>query len=332
MFGSSAHESDRIFHRVGRDDFAAVALGRSRRIFPATLLGACLLVVALAVAACAPSGSPTPTPIGATPTGAPSPVSSGGTPPVTSTVGAAGTATPESRAQSSATAQAEGTFVARAVEGTVTVKVQALATAATLSAQATAAAVAPTPETAGSATPVVPTPAPATSPAVPTRSVASACRVQPVRGFSLVYTANAAVVSGLGCAVDAEVGTSSSMQSFEGGLMLEFGNAKQVLVLRTSGAAWSAVDDSYQTGQPLPTPTIVAPAGRFAPVGSFGLVWEQQPEVHTQLGWATAPEQKFTTGAVQEFAHGRMVWTPNKIIYVLYSDNTWQSFPDTFQG
>ncbi|HVC35607.1 MAG TPA: hypothetical protein VNL16_19035 [Chloroflexota bacterium] len=332
MFDRIGHETKRIFQRGGGDDLADVSHRRDRRFFPAIFLGVSLLVLALAVAACSPFGSPTPSPIGATPTGAASPVPSGGTALATPTVGAAGTATPDQQPASTATVQAQGTIVARAVEGTVTVKVQALATAATLSAQQTAAAGAPSPATTGAATPAVLTPTPATASPVPTRSVASACRVQPVRGFSLVYTANATVASGLGCAVDTEVGTSSAMQSFDGGLMLAFGNAKQVLVLRTSGATWSAVADNYQTGQPLPTPTIVAPAGRFAPVGSFGLVWQQQPNVHTQLGWATAPAQTFTTGAVQEFAHGRMVWTPNKIIYVLYADNTWQSFPDTFQG
>lgn len=332
MIGRIGRETNRIFQRIGGDDLADVSHRRDRRFFPAALLGVSLLVVALAVAACSPSGSPALTPIGATPTGAPSPVPSGGTALATTTVGANGATARDQQIPSTATVQAEGTIVARAVERTVTVKVQALATAATLSAQETAAAVAPNRETTGSATPVVPTPTPATASPVPTQSVASACRVQPVRGFSLVYTANVAVAAGLGCAVDAEVGTSSSMQKFEGGLMLAFGNAKQVLVLRTSGAAWSAYDDTYQAGQPLPTPTIVAPAGRFAPVGSFGLAWEQQPDVHTQLGWATAPEQTFTTGAVQEFAHGHMVWTPNKLIYVLYADNTWQSFPDTFQG
>src|SRR6185437_15914979 len=128
----------------------------------------------------------------------------------TTTVGAKGTNTPDQQTPSTATVQAEGTIVAHAVEGTVTA--QALATAATLSAQETAVAVAPTGETTGSATPVVPAPTPATSPPVPTRSVASACRVQPVRGFGLVYTANAAVASRLGCAFEAEVGTTLSMQ------------------------------------------------------------------------------------------------------------------------
>jgi hypothetical protein len=108
--------------------------------------------------------------------------------------------------------------------------------------------------------------------------------------------------------------------------------AKQILVFQTTGAAWTSYVDNYQSGQALPTPTVVAPSGRFTPVTSFGLLWEQQPDVRSQVGWATAPQQTFTTGAQEQFAHGQMVWTPNQVIEVLYSDNTWQSFPNTFQG
>jgi hypothetical protein len=56
------------------------------------------------------------------------------------------------------------------------------------------------------------------------------------------------------------------------------------------------------------------------------------PDVRGEVGCATAPEQALTTGAEEQFAHGRMVWTPNQIIEVLCSDHIWQSFPDTFQG
>jgi len=29
-------------------------------------------------------------------------------------------------------------------------------------------------------------------------------------------------------------------------------------------------------------------------------------------------------------SYGRMLWTSDRLIYVLYTDGTWQSFPDTF--
>jgi len=151
-----------------------------------------------------------------------------------------------------------------------------------------------------------------------------------VRGFALVYTTNPTVAARLACPLRPEVGSGSSSQTFTGGLMLEI--APQIYILRNQGTTWSSVIDGYQNGQPLPTPTLVPPSGSFAPVGGFGLAWEQQPGVRDQLGWATAARQDFTTGASEEFTHGRMLWTPNRVIYVLYADNTWQSFPDNFQG
>jgi hypothetical protein len=216
-----------------------------------------------------------------------------------------------------ATAQSEATTVARTVDATVAATSQATATVA--NAQLTPAA----------ATPTTGTGIAATSVPSPSAAVGAVCATQPVRGFGLLYTTNASVASRLGCAVDSEVGSPSSTQPFESGLM--FWIAKQVYVLRNSNS-WSVFVDNYQNGQPLPTPTVVAPAGRFAPLGEFGLVWEQQPDVRSQLGWATGPILAGNTGAQERFAHGTMVWTPTKTIYVLYSDNTWQSFPDNFQG
>jgi hypothetical protein len=270
--------------------------------------------------------------VSAAPTSAPIPSPSQAASPASPTADVAGTATAQAPANATTTAQTEGTAVARAVDATVTVAVQALATAATLSAQQTATAPTPTSATASSATPAVPTPSPVTAPPSPTTSVASACPAQTVRGFGLIYTTNAAVASRLGCALEGEAGTSSATQPFENGLLIAFGVTKQIFVLKNSGATWVAYPDDYQSGQPLPTATVVAPTGRFAPSGGFGLAWERQPDVRAQLGWAMAPEQDFTTGALQIFAHGRMFWTADKMIYVLYSDNTWQKFPDTFQG
>jgi hypothetical protein len=239
-----------------------------------------------------------------------------------------GTATAEAPANATTTAQ--GTAVAQAVAATVTVEVQALATAAMRSAQATVTAAVPTSGPVSPATPPAPTAYPAPPAPSPTRQIAPGCGVQPVRGFGLVYATNPTVASRLGCPVQPEAGAPSASQTFTGGLMLEV--ARQIFVLRNQGATWSSTFDTYQNGQPLPTPTVVAPPGSFAPVGGFGLVWQQQPGVRDQLGWAVAAQQDFTAGASEEFAHGHMLWTPNRVIYVLYADNTWQSFPDNFQG
>ncbi|HLZ08952.1 MAG TPA: hypothetical protein VKT80_10220, partial [Chloroflexota bacterium] len=235
-----------------------------------------------------------------------------------------GTATAAAMANDLATAQTVSTVIASAVEGTVTARIQGVASATALAAQATATPI-PTVNS-GSATPTA-------ANASPTPSVAaSTCPAQPVRGFGLLYSSNAPVAARLGCAVEGEVGTTSAVQIFDGGVMLEFGNSKQVLILLNAGATWSAIPDSYQAGKPLPTATVVPPAGRVAPVNAFGLAWQQQADARAQLGWPTGPEQQFPTGATELFAHGRMLWTPNLVDYVLFFDGTWQSYPDKFQG
>ncbi len=278
-------------------------------------LAAAVMVAGLAVA-CTQPGPSNPTPTVQTPVSAATSLPTAGEASPSPTTESA---SPTALVNGTATVQAEATVIAIAVEGTVTAKLHGVGTATALSALATPTAVAPT-NGPGSVTPT------AAVAAVP------ACPAQPVRGFGALYNSQSTVATRLGCAVQAETGTSSTIQLFDGGVMLEFGNSKQIIVLRNIGSTWSVVSDAYLVGQALPTPTVTPPSGRFAPLNGFGQVWQQQVDIQTQLGWATAPEQQFPTGASEQFAHGRMFWTPNKIDYVLYSDNTWQSFPDTFQG
>jgi hypothetical protein len=287
---------------------------------PAKWLAA-ILFASVALAACSPPVPAVLTPVAASPTSATTPTVSPGAAPSPTVVDAAATQT----------AQFQATAVAQAVQATVAVAAQGLATAAARSVQTTATAAA-SGGAVGLATPVAPTASPASVPPSPTRVAAPGCAVQPVRGFALLYSTNPQVASRLGCPTNAEVGTPSSVQTFENGVLLWFGISNQVFALRTTGATWTVYADTYQNGQPLPTATVVAPAGRFAPTGRFGLVWERQADLQSQLGWATTPEQTAPTGAEEDFAHGHLWWTPSKTIYVLYGDNTWQSFPDAFQG
>lgn len=243
-----------------------------------------------------------------------------------STVATTGTVGPADSVVATATAQAIDTAIAQSVAATVTVEVPALATAAMLDAQQTVVAGATNVAT-GSAP--LASPSVATAGASPTRSAAISCPTPPVRGFGLLFSTNAAVATRIGCSLAPEVGLATSLQTFDGGIMIEL--APQVYVLRTQGMTWSSVQ-AARTSQPLPTASPSPPAGHYAPSGVFGQVWETQSPVRAQLGWATAPEQDFPDGAKEEFAHGQMIWIPTKIIYVLYADNTWQSFPDNFQG
>jgi hypothetical protein len=173
------------------------------------------------------------------------------------------------------------------------------------------------------------TPAAAPSPRPPTPSPIGGCVNPPVRGFGLIYQQNASVATRLGCPLGSEAGTQITQQPFDGGQMLWPGNVGDILVLKRDGT-WTGYPNTWQAGQPLTDPGA-PPAGHLAPVGSFGKIWGEQAGVRSALGWATAAAQP-VQAAEQTFAQGRMLWTADHSIYVLYPDDTWQSFADTFTG
>lgn len=109
--------------------------------------------------------------------------------------------------------------------------------------------------------------------------------------------------------------------------MIRRDDVRQIFVMRGDGK-WAVYPDTYQDGDALPDPGP-APAGKVAPVRGLAKVWSGQPGLRQVLGWATAPEGT-VSGAYEDFAGGRMVWTSDRTIYVLFSDGTWSSFPDTF--
>jgi hypothetical protein len=96
----------------------------------------------------------------------------------------------------------------------------------------------------------------------------------------------------------------------------------------------------------LPAPTAITPAlsltgtypvagdppeGLFRPEGMYAGVWAGDPALQSLLGWATSAEPAATSMADQIFENGRMFWREDEqAIYVLYRDNTWEVFPDTF--
>ncbi len=158
-------------------------------------------------------------------------------------------------------------------------------------------------------------------------SAASACPFHPVRGFGLVYDGHPDVASRLGCASDSEIGAPATRETFEHGVMIRRDDVHQIFVMRDDGT-WAVYPDTYQDGETLPDPGT-PPSGKVAPVRGLAKVWLQQAGLRQALGWATAPEGT-VSGAYEDFAAGRMVWTSDKTIYALFSDGTWRSFPDTF--
>ncbi len=176
------------------------------------------------------------------------------------------------------------------------------------------------------ATPGANTTAPTTTPAAPVTS-ASACATQPVRGFALIYRQNAGVASRLGCAQSAETASDVGRQAFDNGTMLRPAGAGNILVLKRDGS-WLTVPDAWQEGQAL-SDVGPPPSGHVSPTGAIGAAWRKLGGPKSPLGWPTATGANLS-GALETFAGGRMIWTGDRLIYALFGDGTYQSFPDTF--
>lgn len=89
----------------------------------------------------------------------------------------------------------------------------------------------------------------------------------------------------------------------------------------------------------IPTPAVTAeplagepPAGLFRPQGSLGIVWEANPRIQQDLGWARQETPSAVAGAYQRFEGGVMVWRQDTSqIFAFVNDGTWRSFADTFR-
>ncbi len=92
-------------------------------------------------------------------------------------------------------------------------------------------------------------------------------------------------------------------QPFERGRMFRFGQTAQIYVLfdepqvieETDNIAWIVVDDLHSDVEPAEDPAIIPPAGFYQPTRGLGKAWREVPNLRDRLGWATAPENPYTT-------------------------------------
>jgi hypothetical protein len=107
-------------------------------------------------------------------------------------------------------------------------------------------------------------------------------------------------------------------QPFQNGHMIWRSDTHEILVfLRDAGATPGlersghrrVVRDTFQDDDQEPPTGPTPPEGTQAPLRAFGKVWREQEAVRWHLGGAIQPERDFV-GAVQRFAGGTTVWTP----------------------
>ncbi len=207
-----------------------------------------------------------------------------------------------------------------------------------------------TPVVSGTTLPGEPTPSATPQLPTPTATAGLPCNIIPVNGFGKVWTENESVRNRIGCPEEDEYAILDAAQErFEGGYMFWRQDTKKIYVFfgnpntDTSGT-WVEYDDTWVDGEPMPTVepndtpgvrgSATPPAGKYAPVRGFGKLWYSDPDLRARLGWALEPEQA-VQAAFQTFEHGYALWTDNKVIRIMYkeqtiAENIWERFTDTF--
>jgi len=115
-------------------------------------------------------------------------------------------------------------------------------------------------------------------------------------------------------------------EAFERGRMFWREDNREIYVLHDD-YTWQDFADTWQEGQPQDDPNLTAPPGLFQPKRGFGKVWrEELGGPASQVGWATE-EERGSTGVVQAFDGGTILWSDRSVAYVLYADGSWEAEP-----
>jgi hypothetical protein len=153
---------------------------------------------------------------------------------------------------------------------------------------------------------------------------------EPEGKFGKVWHENATVREKLGWAVEEEQSLPMAQEVFERGFMFWREDTRQIYVLHSEGV-WQVFPDTWTAEQPRYSCPDAAPSeSPPTPLCGFGKVWcEQLGGPGAAIGWAKAVEEGYT-GAAIEFERGSMLWSKDRIIYVLFGDGIWQEFVDTY--
>ena len=152
---------------------------------------------------------------------------------------------------------------------------------------------------------------------------------EPEGKFGKVWHEDGTIPPSLGWALEDERAPGMARQEFEQGKMLYVGDENRIYLLRPDGRWWG-FDDTWDSSLPEEDPSLVPPPGLFQPRFGIGKVWREHLRgTSLDPGWATEAERGYT-GAAMRFERGFMLWTDERLIYVLADDGTWKVAQDTF--
>jgi hypothetical protein len=178
----------------------------------------------------------------------------------------------------------------------------------------------PTPEPTPTPSPTpTPTPAPATPETIPVTGA-----------FGQVYWGIEAVQSRLGAPGRAEYVVSLAELVFQRGVMIQrFDTQRADIYVLDGKGNWAVFTDSWSQEEDGLLGGAGPSSGLYIPDRSFGKLWQDNPDIADSIGHAVAATStRPIEGRIQEFANGHTLYSQG-MVYVLYSDMTWEMFPDT---
>ncbi|MFV9502964.1 MAG: protein kinase domain-containing protein [Oscillochloridaceae bacterium umkhey_bin13] len=178
----------------------------------------------------------------------------------------------------------------------------------------------------------------------PTPDPSAACAPDLLRGgFGKLFAEQVEVRNRLGCPISAEFGGRAAQQFFANGSMYYWHVNNPTIYRDDIFVLFGRERGSWQrftTAQVAELPPEPTPGSEpNQPIGGFGRVYFHAPGVRDSLGAPLTPMIELRDerpGVLQPFERGLMLWSPDDrhagvpSIFVLYSDRTFERYPDTY--
>jgi hypothetical protein len=126
----------------------------------------------------------------------------------------------------------------------------------------------------------------------------------------------------LGCAKGAAGEEQWGYQEYEHGWMFWRG-PKTTIYAGKADASYTIYADEWTSSLPERACDYPAPSGLLQPKRGFGLVWCNNGELRTAIGFATI-EEFGAQAVVQEFDNGFIAAQADGSTRIFYNDNTWK--------
>ncbi len=167
----------------------------------------------------------------------------------------------------------------------------------------------PTPSPTPAATPS-PTPSPTPTAEVP---LVGACPYVMDPVFTELVVQDREAVQELGCPTNVAVPVTFEVQPFQNGLAISRRDQPIIYVQYAGNQEWEQHLNRWTPEMParVDLPDLTPPApGLFQPERGIGLLWAENEQLRTTLGWATAPPEE-AQGILQSFEGGLLIWNRN---------------------